>query len=135
MSLPGQETKTTREKILDEIDANTLRAAQVHDETMSQIDVNRNRIATLLGLYEEWRRPDEVYADQAWEISVVWRSGYGRVEIGTEEDGSIEYYVSRTLNEKSEEGSFRDHDREELDRVMSWLDEVPKDIRSDRTTG
>ena len=125
-SRSGGETKTTLE-ILDEIDAGTLRAAQVHGETMSQIQVNRDRIATLLGLYEEWKRPDEVYADHAWEICIVWRSGYGRVEIGTTEDGSIEYYVSRTLSEKSEEASFRDHSKEELGRVMSWLEEMPEE--------
>lgn len=122
-----RQTKTTRE-ILDEIDADTLRAAQVHGGTMSQIEVNRDRVAKLLGLYEEWKRPDEVYADQAWEICIVWRSGYGRVEIGTEEDGSIQYYVSRTLGEKSEEGSFRDGNKEELDRVMSWLNETHREI-------
>ena len=89
---------------------------------MTQIKVNRDRIAALLGLREEWKRPDEVYADHAWEICIVWRSGYGRVEIGTDEDGTIEYYVSRTLSERSEEGSFRDHNREEIGRIMSWLD-------------
>ena len=126
-TIDAGETKTTRD-ILDEIDAHTLRAAQINGGTTSQIQVNRDRIATLLGLYEEWKRPDEVYADQAWEICIVWRSGYGRVEIGTEEDGSIEYYVSRTLSERSKEGSFRDHNKEELVRVMSWLDEEPKEI-------
>lgn len=123
----GRGRKTIRE-VLDEIDADILRAAQDHGGTRSQIEVNRDRIATLLGLYEEWKRPDEVYADHAWEICIVWRSGYGRVEIGTEEDGSIAYYVSRTLSEKSEEGSFRDHSKEQLVRVMSWLDEVPTEI-------
>ena len=95
---------------------------------MPQIKVNRDRVASLLGLYEEWKRPDEVYADHAWEICIVWRSRYGRVEIGTEEDGTIQYYVSRTLSNKSEEGSLGDHNREELDRVMSWLDEAPREI-------
>ena len=122
-----RETKTTRE-ILDTIDADTLRAAQVKGGTSPQIEVNRDRIAALLGLYEEWKRPDEVYADEAWEICIIWRSGYGRVEIGTEEDGSVGYYVSRTLSEESREGSLQEHSREELGRVMSWLDEAPEDI-------
>lgn len=123
----GQETKTTRE-ILDLIDAGTLRAAQIKGETSPQIETNRDRIAALLGLCEEWKRPDEVYADEAWEISVVWRSGYGRVEIGTEEDGGIGYYVSRTLNGKNKEGNLQEHSSEELGRVMSWLGKAPKEL-------
>ena len=123
----GRETRTTRE-ILDTIDADTLRAAQVKGGTKRQIEVNRDRIAALLGLYEEWKRPDEVYADEAWEICIIWRSGYGRVEIGTEEDGRIGYYVSRTLSEESKEGNFREHSREELDRIMSWLAEAREEI-------
>ena len=82
----------------------------------------------MLGLQEEWKQPDEVYADEAWEICIIWRSGYGRVEIGTEEDGSLGYYVRRTLSEKSKEGCFQGHSREEVDRVMSWLNEVPQEI-------
>ena len=62
---------------------------------MPQIKANRDRIAALLGLRDEWKQPDEVYADEAWEVSIVWRSGYGRVEIGTAEDGSVGYYVRR----------------------------------------
>ena len=123
----GRETKTTRE-ILDTIDADALRAALVKGGTRRQIEANRNRIAALLGLCEEWKRPDEVYADEAWEICIVWRSGYGRVEIGTEEDGGVGYYVSRTLSEESREGGFREHSREELDRVMSWLEEAYEEI-------
>ena len=123
----GRETKTTRE-ILDAIDADTLRAAQVKGGTKRQIEVNRDRIAALLGLCDEWRRPDDVYADESWEICIIWRSGYGRVEVGTEEDGSIGYYVSRTLSEESKEGNFQEHSREELGRVMSWLGEVPEEI-------
>ena len=123
----GRETKTTRE-ILDTIDADTLRAARVKGGASPQIETNRDRIAALLGLYEEWKRPDEVYADEAWEICIIWRSGFGKVEIGTEEDGSVGYYVSRTLSEESKEGSFREHDREELGRVMSWLNEAPEEI-------
>ena len=84
--------------------------------------MNRDRIAALLGQYEKWRQPDEVYADEAWEICIVWRSGYGKVEIGTEEDGSITYYVSRTLSEESREGTLEEHNRDELDSLMSWLD-------------
>ena len=123
----GRETKTVRE-ILDTIDADTMQAARIKGGTNPQIEANRDRIAELLGLCEEWKRPDEIYADEAWEISIVWRSGYGRVEIGTEEDGSVGYYVSRTLSGKSEEGNFREHSREELDRVMSWLDKVPEEL-------
>ena len=123
----GRETKTTRE-ILDTIDADTLRAARVKGGTSPQIETNRDRIAALLGLYGEWKRPDEVYADEAWEICIIWRSGFGKVEIGTEEDGSVGYYVSRTLSEESREGNFREHDREELGRVMSWLNEAPEEI-------
>ena len=123
----GRETKMARE-ILDTVDADILRAALVRGGTRRQIEVNRDRIAALLGLCDEWQRPDEVYADEAWEICIVWRSGYGRVEIGTEEDGRVGYYVSRTLSEESREGNFREHSREELDRVMSWLDEAREDI-------
>ena len=126
-SRSGRETKTTR-KILDAIDADTLRKARVKEGTKPQIEVNRDRIAALLGLREEWKRPDEVYADEAWEICIVWRSGYGRVEIGTEKDGSIGYYVSRALSDESGEGSFQEHSMEELGRIMSWLDEEPEEI-------
>lgn len=118
--------KTTRD-ILDTIDAETLRAAQVKGETMPQIDVNRDRIAALLGLREEWKQPDEVYADEAWEICIIWRSGYGSVEIGTEEDGTVGYYVRRTLSDRSEEGYFREYSPKEFNRIMSWLAEVPED--------
>lgn len=123
----GGETKTTRE-ILDTIDADTLRAARIRGGARAQIGVNRERIGALLELREEWNQPDEVYADEAWEISIIWRSEYGRVEIGTEEDGRVGYYISRTLREESEEGIFEDRTREELDRVMSWLDRVRKEI-------
>ena len=123
----GGETKTTRE-ILDTIDADTLRAARIRGGARAQIGVNRERIGALLELREEWKQPDEVYADEAWEISIIWRSEYGRVEIGTEEDGRVGYYISRTLREESEEGIFEDRTREELDRVMSWLDRVRKEI-------
>ena len=61
----------------------------------------------------------------------LWRSGYGRVEIGTEEDGGVGYYVSRTPSEESREGEFRQHGREELDRIMSWLDEASEEIRGE----
>ena len=91
---------------------------------MPQIEINRDRIAALLGLRDAWKQPDEVYADEAWEICIIWRSGYGRVEIGTEENGTVSYYISRTLSEESEEGRFVEHSREELDRVLSWLEEM-----------
>ena len=119
----GRETKTTRE-IIDTIDAHTLQAARIKGGARRQIEVNRDRIAALLGLRETWMRPDEVYADEAWEICIIWRSGYGRVEIGTEEDGSVTYYVSRTLNEESREGTLQEHSREELAKIMSWLDKT-----------
>ena len=95
---------------------------------MPQIEANRDRIAALLGLRDEWKQPDEVYADEAWEICIIWRSGYGKVEIGTEEDGSVGYYVRRTLSEESREGIFEEHNREEISKVMSWLDEVHEEI-------
>ena len=123
----GRETKTTRD-ILDTIDAHTLQAAQVKGGTMPQIEANRDRIAALLGLRDEWKQPDEVYADEAWEICIIWRSGYGKVEIGTEEDGNVGYYVRRTLSEESREGIFQEHNREEISKVMSWLDEVHEEI-------
>ena len=126
----SRETKTPRD-ILDTIDADILRAARIKGGTRPRIEVNRDRIAALLALRDEWKRPDEVYADEAWEICIIWRSGYGRVEIGTEEDGSVGYYVSRTLSEESREGDFREHGKEELDRVMSWLDEAPEKIRGE----
>ena len=126
-SANGRETKTTR-AIMDAIDAHTLRAAQAKGGTKPQIEANRDQIAALLGLRDEWKRPDEVYADEAWEICIIWRSGYGRVEIGTEEDGSVGYYVNRTLSEESREGNFSEHDREELNKVMSWLHEEPEEL-------
>ena len=123
MAANGRETKTTRE-IIDTIDAHTLQAARIKGDARRQTEVNRDRIAALLGLRETWMRSDEVYADEAWEICIIWRSGYGRVEIGTEEDSSVTYYVSRTLNEESREGTLQEHSREELAKVMSWLDKT-----------
>ena len=113
---------------MDAIDAHTLRAAQAKGGTKPQIEANRDRIAALLGVRDEWRRPDEVYADEAWEICIIWRSGYGRVEIGTEEDGSLGYYVNRTLTEESREGNFSERNRDELDKVMSWLHVEPEEL-------
>ena len=110
------------------IDADILRASQVKGGSKRQIEANRDRIAALLGLREKWKRPDEVYADEAWEICIAWRSAYGRVEIGTEEDGEIGYYVSRVLSDESKEGSFQEYGREELGRIMSWLGEAHEEI-------
>ena len=123
----GQATKTTRE-ILDAIDADTLREARIKGGTKPQIEVNRDRIAALLELRDEWQQPDEVYADESWEICIVWRSEYGKVEIGTEQDGTIGYYVTRTLSEKNKEGSFHEHNVKELTAVMSWLNRIPEEI-------
>lgn len=121
----GREAKTARE-ILDKIAAATLCAAQNAGGTKQQIIVNRDRIAALLEQREEWETPDEVYADEAWEICIVWRSRYGMVEFGTEEDGRVGYYVKRTFNGQNEEGFFEDNTKDELRRVMSWLDEIPE---------
>ena len=123
----GQESIISRE-ILDMIDADTLRAARLKGGTKRQIEVNRDRISALLGLRDEWRRPDEVYADEAWEICIVWRSSFGKVEMGTEEDGSIGYFVSRTLSKKCEEGKVQSHGKNELERIFSWLEADPEDI-------
>lgn len=125
----GRKTKTHRD-ILDTINAHTLRAAQVVqvEGGRPQIEASKERIAALLGLLDGWKQPDEIYADEEWEICVVWRSRYGRVEIGTEEDGSIGYYVHRTLSEESREGVLQEHNREGISKVMSWLNEVPKEI-------
>ena len=71
---------------------------------------------------------------QACILFPIWRSRYGRVEIGTEEDGGVGYYVSRTPSEESGEGNFQEHGREELGRVMSWLDEAPEEIRGEAVT-
>lgn len=73
-------------------------------------------------MHDNLKRPDEVYADEAWEICIVWRSEYGRVEIGTEEDGSISYYVSRTLSDEAEENCIRSDGRDEIKRIFSWLE-------------
>ena len=35
---------------------------------------------------------------------------------------------SRTLSEESREGNFQEHSREEIGRIMPWLDEAPEDI-------
>lgn len=123
----GRETTTARE-ILGAVDADILRAARRRGGTGPQIQANRDRIAALLGLREQWKQPDEIYADEAWEICIVWRSGYGRVEIGAEEDGGVGFYVNRTLSGRSEEGRFREHSGDELGRVMSWLDEAPEEM-------
>ena len=126
MSESGRKTRTTRE-IPDAIHADALRTARIKGGARPGIAPSKDRILALLGLREEWKRPDEVYADEAWGICIIWRSGYGKVEIGTDEDGSVGYYVSRTLSEKSEEGSFLEHSHEELDRVMSWLEDLPEE--------
>lgn len=121
------QSKTTKE-ILDLIDAGILCAAKRKGGTKPQIEVNRNQIADLLGLDEEWKRPDEVYSDEAWEICVIWRSGYGKVEIGTEPDGGIGYFVMRTMSDEKKEGMFEEHSPAALKRAMSWLGASPEEL-------
>jgi len=94
------------------------------------VEVNRDRIAELLGTQENWKRPDDVYADETWEICVVWRSEFGKVEIGTEEDGTVSYFVSRTLSEKSHEGIIEGCDADKLKKILSWLESDQMDIES-----
>lgn len=122
-----RESKVARE-ILDTIDTETLRAARLKGGAKQQLKVNRDKIAALLGLPRNWKRPDEVYADEAWEICIIWRSEFGKVEIGTEEDGSVSYFVSRTLSEKNLEGNIEGRDADKLRRVFSWLESDPVDI-------
>lgn len=116
-----RESKVARE-ILDTIDTETLRAARLNGGATRQLEINRDKIAGLLGLKENWKRPDEVYADEAWEICVIWRSEFGKVEIGTEEDGSVSYFVSRTLGEEKMEGSIEGRDANKLSMIFSWLE-------------
>lgn len=122
-----QESKITRE-ILDTIDTEVLRAARHNGGARRQLEVNRDKVAALLGLPENWKRPDEVYADEAWEICVIWRSEFGKVEIGTEVDGSVSYFVSRTLSEKNKEGNIHGRDANKLRKIFSWLESDPVDI-------
>lgn len=123
-----RESKATRE-VLDTIDTKILRAARIKGGARKQLEVNRDRIAELLGMHDNWMRPDEVYADEAWEICVIWRSEFGKVEIGTEEDGSIGYFVRRTLSESSREGYLRGcDDADKLRKIFSWLESDPEDI-------
>ncbi len=124
-----QESKAEKE-ILDTIDAQILRAARLKGGARQQLKVNRDRIAELLGTQENWKRPDDVYADEAWEICVVWRSEFGKVEIGTEEDGTVSYFVSRTLSEKSYEGIIEGCDADKLKKILSWLESDQVDIES-----
>ena len=124
-----QESKAAKE-ILDTIDAQILRAARLKGGARQQLKVNRDRIAELLGTQENWKRPDDVYADEAWEICVVWRSEFGKVEIGTEEDGTVSYFVSRTLSEKSHEGIIEGCDADKLKKILSWLESDQVDIES-----
>ena len=56
------------------------------------------------------------------EICVVWRSEFGKVEIGTEEDGSVSYFVSRTLSEEKMEGNIEGRDANKLSMIFSWLE-------------
>lgn len=121
------QSKSTRE-ILDLIDVDILRAAELEGGIKPQIEANRNQIADLLGLDEEWKRPDEVYGDAAWEICVIWRSGYGKVEIGTEPEGGIGYYVMRTMSTERKEGLFMEHNPAALKRAMSWLGTSPEEL-------
>lgn len=109
----------TGQEILDKIDADISRTAKIEGRKTQQIDVNRDRIAALLGQREKWERPDEVYADSEWEICIIWRSRYGRVELGSEPDGRIGYYVKQTFSSRNEEGFFESGTKEELMRVMS----------------
>ena len=123
-----RESKATRE-ILDTIDTKALRADRIKGGARKQLEVNRDRIAELLGMHDNWMRPDEVYADEAWEICVVWRSEFGKVEIGTEEDGSVGYFVRRTLSESSREGYLQEcDDADKLRKIFSWLESDPEDI-------
>lgn len=118
----------TAQEILDKIDADISRTAKAEGGKKRQIDVNRDRIAALLRQRETWEQPNEVYADAEWEICIVWRSRYGRVELGSEPDGRIGYYVKQTFSSRNEEGFFESGTKEELMRVMSWLDKYPEGI-------
>lgn len=122
-----RESKATRE-ILDTIDTKILRAVRIKGGARKQLEVNRDRIAELLGMHDNWMQPDEVYADEAWEICVVGRSEFGKVEIGTEEDGSIGYFVSRALSEKGNEGIIEGCDADKLKKILSWLESDQVDI-------
>ena len=89
------------------------------------------RMAALLAQVDPWPdvAPGDAYAGDEWEVSVTWHSEHGRVELGTEEDGTMSYYVLRKTPPDGPD--LRAQERtlgpDELPWVMSFLgaDEPP----------
>ena len=110
-------------RILNLVDERIMEACEDRDGCGNGIKIARSNIARLLRKRKAWRRPDSINADATSEILIVWRSAYGKVEIDTNDAGEVEYYVTRTAENKWREGKFVTYEAEEVDQVISWLDE------------
>ena len=116
--------------ILDQIDAQILEASETRNRVDPRGQANRDKVAIVLDAWEGWREPVEIYAGGTWEITLVWKTGYGVVELGTEPDGRISYLAKRTLMNKQAEGFIDVEDQEgegrggwrKIGRLMTWLE-------------
>ena len=123
---PAQQDMWTAMQILNIIDSRILDACESRGGCEREIQAARDNISRLLRKRPLWHRPDAINADASSEIHIVWRSLYGKVEMDTDEKGDVEYYVTRTADGRMQEGRFKTCDADEVDRVMSWLDESPE---------
>ena len=113
-------------RIMDIIDTRILEACTSQRGCERDIQAAREIVSRILHKHPRWPKPDAITADARSEIHIVWRSIFGKVEIDTIEMGIVEYYVTRTKEDKMEEGRFETFDFEEVQRVMSWLYEHPE---------
>lgn len=121
----NQQGMWTPMRLINIIDGRILDACESQGQCERGIQAARDNISRLLRKRQLWRRPDAINADANSEIHIVWRSMYGKVEIDTNEQGDVEYYVTRTAEDKMKEGKFETCDADEVGRVMSWLDKDP----------
>ena len=103
-------------------------AAARHSATL---EPHHARMVAVLRQVDPWPdvRAGDADAANEWEVCVCWHSEHGRVELGTEEDGTMSYYVLRKTPPDGDDR--REQERtlgpDELPWVMSFLgaDEPP----------
>lgn len=123
---PAQQDMWTATRVLNIVDSRILEACESRGKCEREIQIARDNISRLLRKRPLWYRPDAINADASSEIHIVWRSMYGKVEMDTDEKGDVEYYVTRTADDRMKEGRFATFDADEVERIMSWLDENPE---------
>ena len=114
---------TTLDECLAKIDADIAAASDP-----SLLAPHRERLAAVLRQIDPW--PDtpvmegNCYAGEEWEIDILWYNQFGSVELSTEPEGGIGYFVKRgdpsELGRRRTDRMLRDGD---LSWVMSFLNE------------